>query len=105
MGLFLFWLGMAFVTGIAASARGRSGGAWFCLGFLFSIFALIAVLVMPRLDPESKTTVATNVPAPLPATTSATSVAEEIEKLAQLRDKGILTDAEFQARKGVVLKS
>lgn len=34
------------VTALAANARGRSGGAWFFLGVLFGVFALIAVLVM-----------------------------------------------------------
>ena len=38
------------VTALAASARGRSGGAWFVIGALFGIFGLIAVLVM---KPES----------------------------------------------------
>lgn len=45
---------VAGVTAIAATSRGRSGVAWFVLGLLFSVFALIAVLVMPR------------VPGPLP---------------------------------------
>jgi hypothetical protein len=40
------WLGFAIVTALAASARGRSPIAWFFLGLLFAVFALIAVLVM-----------------------------------------------------------
>ena len=49
--LILVWLGFAVVTGIAASARNRSFVAWFLLGLLFSIFALVAVLVMrPETD-------------------------------------------------------
>ena len=48
MELFIFWLAIAIITGIAANARGRSGGGWFVLGLLFGIFALIAVLVMER---------------------------------------------------------
>lgn len=47
MELFVFWLGIAIVTGIAASSRGRTGFGWFLLGCLFSILALIAVLVLP----------------------------------------------------------
>lgn len=38
------------VTALAASARGRSGGAWFLIGLLFGIFGLIAVLVMKPED-------------------------------------------------------
>lgn len=47
MTLFVFWLGIAVVTGMAASSRGRSGFGWFILGGLFSILALILVLVLP----------------------------------------------------------
>lgn len=58
MELLFFWFAFAFVTAIAASARGRSGLAWFILGFIFSLFALIAVLVLPALnrkDPNAPT--------------------------------------------------
>jgi hypothetical protein len=55
MELFLFWLGIAIITGIAASSRGRSGFGWFILGCLFSIFALLAVLIMSsqKRDPSA----------------------------------------------------
>lgn len=43
----IVWLGFAVVTALAAPGRGRSGVAWFGLGLLFGVFALIAVLVMP----------------------------------------------------------
>lgn len=57
MELLLFWAGIAVVTAIAAASRGRSFLGWLILGFLFSIFALIAVLVMrqkesPTRNPE-----------------------------------------------------
>ncbi|SEJ33932.1 hypothetical protein SAMN05216201_107102 [Pseudomonas linyingensis] len=50
MTLFLFWVAVAIVTGLAAQSRGRSFMAWFALGFLFSFLALIAVLVMNRVE-------------------------------------------------------
>lgn len=46
MEILLFWFAVAFVTGLAAQGRGRSGVGWFFIGLLFSVFALIAVLVM-----------------------------------------------------------
>jgi hypothetical protein len=55
LSLFLFWFGIAFVTGVAASARGRNGFGWFLLGLVFSPLALIAVLVLPKLDPNAPT--------------------------------------------------
>jgi len=57
MELGLLWFGIAIVTGIAASARGRSGFGWFLLGLLFSLLALIVVLVLPskKTDPNAPT--------------------------------------------------
>lgn len=46
----LYAAGFAVVTALAAVARGRSGAGWLILGFLFGIFALLAVLVMNRAD-------------------------------------------------------
>ena len=53
----LLWVGFAVVTAIAASSRGRSGGAWFFLGLLFGVFGLIAVLVMPRVEAPGQASV------------------------------------------------
>ena len=53
MEFLILWIGFAVVTAIAASGRGRSGGGWFLLGLIFGVFALIAVLVMPRVTPDS----------------------------------------------------
>jgi hypothetical protein len=49
MELVAFWFGIAVVTGIVGSSKGRSGFGWFVLGGLFSILALIVVLVQPSL--------------------------------------------------------
>jgi hypothetical protein len=46
----MIWLVVAGFTAAIANAKGRSGFGWFCLGFLFSVLALIAVAAMPRLD-------------------------------------------------------
>lgn len=53
----LLWLGIAVVTGMAGAARGRSGFGWFLLGLLFSLLALVAVIVMPSAnkDPNAPT--------------------------------------------------
>lgn len=52
MELALFWLGIAIATALAASSRGRSAFGWFILGALFSLLALIAVLVLPSRKPD-----------------------------------------------------
>ena len=57
MEIFLLWLGIAIITGIAAGARGRSGFGWFLLGCIFSLLALLAVLIIPsrKRDPYAPT--------------------------------------------------
>jgi hypothetical protein len=54
MGYLLLWLVVAAITGMVASRRGRSGGTWFVLGFLFSFFALLALMMMPDLSEEQQ---------------------------------------------------
>lgn len=49
MELFLFWFGVAVVTGIVGSSKGRSGVGWFILGAVFSLLALILVALLPSL--------------------------------------------------------
>jgi hypothetical protein len=45
--LIVFSIAMGIVCGIIAFSSGRVALAWFCLGFLFSIFALILILALP----------------------------------------------------------
>ena len=42
-------------------------------------------------------------PPPAPAATDSDDLIEKLQKLGQLRDQGILTDAEFEAQKAKVL--
>jgi hypothetical protein len=53
MEFVLFWLIFAFVVAVAASARGRSGAAWFLVSIVLSpLIGLILVLVLPNLRHE-----------------------------------------------------
>jgi hypothetical protein len=53
MEIFLAWLVFAFLVALAASARGRSGAAWFLISAVFSpLVGLILVLVLPNLRHE-----------------------------------------------------
>jgi len=49
MEIFFIWFVIAIVTAMVASSRGRSGGGWFLLACLISIFALILVALLPSL--------------------------------------------------------
>lgn len=46
--MIILWLGIAVLTAIIASSKGRSFVGWLILGALFSVLALIAVCAMPR---------------------------------------------------------
>lgn len=49
MELFVFWILLSIIVGVAASSRGRSGFGWFLLSlFLTPVLMLILVLVLPR---------------------------------------------------------
>lgn len=50
MELLFIWIAFAVVCALAAPSRGRSGIAWFVLGLVFGVFALIALLVMGPAD-------------------------------------------------------
>src|SRR5262245_57853135 len=53
MEIFILWLLLAIVVGIAARARGRSGFAFFILAVILSpLIGLIIVLVLPNLRHE-----------------------------------------------------
>lgn len=52
MELFYFWLGIAVVTGVIGSSKGRSGLGWFVLGAVFSLLALLLVVILPSVKDE-----------------------------------------------------
>jgi hypothetical protein len=47
---FITWIGVALCCGFIAAAKGRTAVGWFILGFMFSIFALIVIAVIPRIE-------------------------------------------------------
>jgi hypothetical protein len=54
MEIFIFWLVFAFLVGIAASSRGRSGAGWFILAVIISpLLGILFVLVLPNLKHEA----------------------------------------------------
>jgi hypothetical protein len=125
----IFWLLLSAGVGMLADSRGRSWFGFFLLAvFLSPLLGLIVVLVMrdekkaledardrqlgeDRRMQELKTMAGavakTNIdptPRPVAVPVAQRSVADELSKLASLRDSGVLTDAEFQAQKALLLK-
>lgn len=129
MEILLIWGVLAIAIGIWADSRGRNGFGYFVLALLLSpLLGMIILLIAGDKNKEKQeaderaaqqqreherqleslraiTTAArpaesTPPPAPRP---SASSVADEILKLGQLRDRGLLTDGEFAEQKAAVL--
>lgn len=49
MELVIFWIICGVITGIIASAKGRSGFGWFLLGCILGIFGVILIACLPSL--------------------------------------------------------
>lgn len=130
MEVFFIWLLFALLVGVLASNRGRSGVGFFLLSAILSpLIGLIVVLVIRDLAAEARheeirlreeaertaqrqDTQAQQIAAlkalsqapAAPAAASPLSVAQEIEKLGDLLQRGLLTEAEFQEQKTAVLR-
>lgn len=111
MGLLLAWLVFSVLVGLIAAQRGRSGFGFFFLSLLLSpLLGLIAVVATPNLAQEDarareresdrsfqRNLAASAVPQPV------ASFADEVEKLAALRERGVITHDEFAAEKSKLL--
>ena len=119
MWVFVLWALFSAGVGYLASERGRSWIAFFLFALLLSpVLALIVLLVMPNArlermreedrrrqherDLESIKEIAKSAaasPEPKAVDMNASSLADELGKLAALKDKGVLTEAEFNRLK------
>ena len=127
MGAFwIIWIILAIGVGYLANSRGRSGLGFFLFSLLLSpLIGFVIVLIMSNLvEEEAKERLRrrdherhlesiraiasakdSNVKVePAPKNQASISVTDELIKLAELRDKGILTEQEFQSQKAAILK-
>ncbi len=127
MEIVLVWLLFAVGVGFLADSRGRSGFGFFLVSAVLSpILGLIIVLVIRNPKDEEKkealrreehernlesiraiaapkspeVSAAARSAPPQPA---GSSIADEIKKLGELRERGFLTDDEFQTQKALLL--
>lgn len=126
MEIFLIWLVLAMGVAALAHSRGRSGFGYFLLSIVLSpLIGLIVVLVTEDLTKKAaremqeerdharrieEVRAITVKPAAAELHTPAApirsdSVADELTKLAALRDRGVLTAEEFQVQKAALLRS
>ena len=87
------------ICSLLAAGKQRSPVGWFVIGFLLPLIGLILAIVLPPGDgglevpPEVELA-----PAPAPAR-PARSALEELRTLADLKDRGALSEEEFAAKK------
>lgn len=90
---FIFWvILLELVTGTIGWSIGEStnkGGLGFILGFLFSVFGIIMILCI-RGDEKRK---------------GEFSKYEKLEKLQMLKEKGVITESQFEEERKILLKS
>jgi Na+/melibiose symporter-like transporter len=79
------WLLVAVCTMVIASRKGRNALGWFVLGAIFGVFALILVAVLG------------------PADQPASSLTAQLEELDQLKERGIITEPEYERKKASLL--
>ena len=82
---------LAFIPAIIAKNKGYSFGLWWLYGWLLFIVAIIHVCLKP------------NKKAQQPPINAGQSVADELKKYKELKDEGVLTEEEFQAKKKQLL--
>lgn len=92
--------GLAFIPASIAKNKGYDFWIWWFYGWMLWIIAIIHVaLIRDKNAPQ--TTFIQQSPAPYyPPTTPSKSAADELIKYKELLDKGVITQQEFDARKG-----
>lgn len=108
--MLVIFVGITFgiVCAAIASGKQRSAAGWFFIGFLLPLIGLIMVLVLPNGDGGvAAYQIGSDYgPPPTAAQLSAQNAKlERLQKLAELRDRGALTDQEFEKQKAEMLAS
>ena len=106
--MLVLFIGIIFGTicAVIASGKNRSAIGWFFIGFLLPLIGLIMVLVLPQGEagPAAYQIGSDYGPPPTAEQLRAQNAKlERLQKLAGLRDRGALTDQEFEQQKAEVL--
>ena len=96
--------GLAFIPANIAKNKGHSFGLWWFYGWMLFIVAIIHVNFIPDNNAQ-QTHVNAGAHVPYcPPSNSVQSAADELKKYKELKDQGVITEAEFQAKKEQLLK-
>jgi hypothetical protein len=82
------------IPAMIASSKGRGFVGWYIYGCLLFIVALVHALLLKSPAQQAQEAMFLR---------RGHSEAEELEKFAKLKDQGVITEAEFQAKKRVIL--
>lgn len=96
--------GLAFIPASIAKNKGYSFGLWWFYGWMLFIVAIIHVNLIP--DKNAKQTsnnVGSHIPY-CPPSNAGQSAADELKKYKELKEQGVITEEEFQAKKEQLLK-
>ena len=97
MEILVVWLLLCLVPAYFASQKGNSGPVAFLVSLLLS--PLVGLIVAVLQSPPAKPAAAQLPPAPQ----SPIGIADELAKLAQLRDTGAITQEEFDRQRAILL--
>lgn len=100
MGYIVLGFLFGIICAIVAGSKHRNPIGWFFVGFLIPLVGLILVIALP--PGEGGLQVPTDMPMPPPQAVP-DSPAVALEKLAALRDSGVVTEVEFQTKKQELL--
>ncbi|MGN6111071.1 MAG: SHOCT domain-containing protein [Kofleriaceae bacterium] len=92
------------ICAVIATSKRRSLVGWFVIGFLLPLVGVILVLVLPpgEVNLEANMMDLDHPPPPRPVDSRQASL-EALERLAALRDRGVLTAEELDAKKKELL--
>lgn len=108
MGIYIISLiiaaGLGFIPANIAKKKGYSFGLWWFYGWMLFIVAIIHVSLIPDKNAQQTPIHPTSSVPYCPPSMTGQSVADELKKYKELKDRGIITTEEFQAKKEQLLK-
>ena len=107
MEILIIWTILALLVAAAAPSRGRSFAAWALVGIILSpLIALLGLVLLPNVHEERQRQKERDdrlVEAMGARPAERENVADSIARLADLRDLGSITEAEYESKKAELL--
>lgn len=106
MGYLVLWALLALIPAAIANSKGRTVVGWFFIGMLISPLiaaVIVAILPSPRLDAQRHAELVAVASAATTVTRPTADAITDLERLAALRDAGVVTSEEFDAKKAELL--